>query len=371
MKLDHEHILQLKELGVRLVDQHSAKILIPANKEETGYWFGGGNIIQEKNGRILICGRYRNAGDSTTGTGAGERGLEFAVFAGYEIGDGFDKIISYSKKDLAHSSDIVSIEGGCLLQNKLTNQTELYISTEKKIAYPKTFINFQKPRTGVWSIDQLSGESPESINLNTIQTVVSSETPNSLHVKDPVAFNWPNNQIELIYCNHPFSWSSSNSGLARLGNNQNIFEKISDSILPRGNSWDVACARITERLPIPKVGSFAELPDLSLYFYDGAECLRQLQQNSKAARRPRGFSCEELGGLAWGWDSEFPKINSISSEFPLFISPYGSGSSRYVSSIFLQDGSLLSTWQQSQNNGSQPLVMNLIEKSEVDRILSN
>ena len=78
--LEKGKIDQLRELGLRLIDQHKARIIIPALEQNPGYWFGGGNIIQEKSGRILICGRYRNAGDSTTGTGAGERGLEFAIF---------------------------------------------------------------------------------------------------------------------------------------------------------------------------------------------------------------------------------------------------------------------------------------------------
>jgi hypothetical protein len=99
--------------------------------------------------------------------------------------------------------------------------------------------------------------------------------------------------------------------------------------------------------------------------------LRSLDQNPQAAKRPRGYSCEELGGLAWGWDSEFPNIKPISTEFPLFISPHATGCSRYVSSIFLQNENLLATWQQAQPDGSQPLVVNQLDKSEVHRILSS
>ena len=371
MNLKNEQLDQLRELGLRLIDQRAAKILVPAKKEESGYWFGGGNIIQEENGRILLCGRYRNAGDSTTGVGAGERGLEFSIFEVGSLKEVASKILSFSKHDLAHTSDIVSIEGGCLLQNKQTDRIELFISTEKKIAYPKTLINFQKPGTGVWTVDLLHGSNAESIDLSTIQTVVSSGDGNSLHVKDPVAFQSKDGNTELLYCNHPFSWSSSNTGLTSRKENDNTFKHRSDSILARGNSWDVACSRITERLQIPKLGSFAGIPNLSLYFYDGAECLRSLDQNPQAAKRPRGYSCEELGGLAWGWDDDFPNIHPISTEFPLFISPHGTGCSRYVSSIFLQNDDLLATWQQAQPDGSQPLVANQLEKSEVHRILSN
>ena len=110
---------------------------------------------------------------------------------------------------------------------------------------------------------------------------------------------------------------------------------------------------------------------MSLYFYDGAECLRSLDQNPQAAKRPRGYSCEELGGLAWGWNDDFPRINPISTDFPLFISPHATGCSRYVSTIFLQNEDLIATWQQAQPDGSQPLVANQLNKSEIHRILSN
>ena len=47
---------------------------------ETGFWFGGGNMVQDHDGTLWLVGRYRNHGDSRTGLGAGERGLELALF---------------------------------------------------------------------------------------------------------------------------------------------------------------------------------------------------------------------------------------------------------------------------------------------------
>ena len=173
--------------------------------------------------------------------------------------------------------------------------------------------------------------------------IANSEEPNTLHVKDPVVFRIKPDQTELIYCHHPFSWSSSNTGLCRRLKEEEEFQVIEENVLPRGNSWDVACSRLTERLSVPKIGEFSELPDLSLYFYDGAECLRSLEQNKRLLTR---YSCEELGGLAWGWDDEF--LNAKIPPLPTLCSPYGTGCSRYVSAIHLQDGSILAGWQQSQ-----------------------
>ena len=362
---------RLKELGLRLIDQREARVLVPALGNESGFWFGGGNLVQESDGNILACGRFRNPGDARTGTGAGARGLEFAIFRGSSPDSAFAKVLSFTKSDLSVNEEVVSIEGASLLASeRAPSGWELFVSTEKRMSYPKPLINFQKPGTGVWTIDRIHGaDGLNSLSPDGMETVASSQKGETLHVKDPVAFRIKEGSTELAYCHHPFSWASSNTGLSRESGAGEGFELVSENVLPRGNSWDVACSRLTERLPIPPIGAFSDLPSISLYFYDGAECLRPLDQNPKAAKRPRGYSCEELGGLAWGWDDEFPKISKLSVDFPFFLSPFSTGCSRYASALFLADGTLLGTWQQAQNDGSQPLVSNHLPKKDVDRIL--
>ena len=373
MELSEKLENMLIDLGRRLIDQQSSRIIVQPLGNSFGYWFGGGNICVSESGEILVTGRFRNEGDARTGTGAGARGLECSVFSGNSLDASFKKVLSFSKEDLSHTEDVVSIEGVSLINHPDTNDSyEFLISTEKKTAYPKALINFQKPGTGVWSIDLLKSENDlEAFDLGSMHTIARSEKGSTLHYKDPVGFNGDNGQTHVIFCHHPFSWSSSNTGLLSRKNGSESFDLISENVLERGNSWDVACSRVTEKLPVPKIGEFADLPDLSLYFYDGAECLRPLDQNPKAAKRPRGYSCEELGGLAWGWDSEFPKLNKLSIDFPLFISPHGTGCSRYASAINLPDGSIFATWQQSRENESQPLVANHLSSTEVSRILSS
>ena len=171
----------------------------------------------------------------------------------------------------------------------------------------------------MWSIDRNKGtDGLSSLSPETLETVASSQKGETLHVKDPVAFRMNAGSTELAYCHHPFSWASSNTGLNRLTGTSQDFELVSENVLPRGNSWDVACSRLTERLPIPKTGPFTDIPAISLYFYDGAECLRPLDQNPMAAKRPRGYSCEELVG--WHGDGTtnsqgFPKYRLISRFF--------------------------------------------------------
>jgi hypothetical protein len=363
---------KLRQLGLRLLDQHAARTLVPALGEAGGYWFGGGNLVQEPSGDLLLCGRYRNPGDARKGTDAGERGLEFSIFRATNPEGPFEKIHSFSKADLStEDASVVSIEGGSLLPSVDGDSWEMFVSTEKQIPYPKNLIHFQKPGTGVWSIDCLSGDSsePTSISTENSATVLSTSEGGFLHMKDPVAFRASDGFTQLVFCSHPFSWSSSNTGLATREAAGEAFHLVTKSLLERGPSWDVACVRVTERLPVPQVGILESLPPLSLYFYDGAECLRSLDQNPKAARRPRGYSCEELGGLAWGFDDEFPKLRRISQDFPLFVSPHTTGCSRYASASFLADGTLAAAWQQVAADGSQPLVGHSLNAEEVARIL--
>ena len=61
---------KLIALSTALVDQENARILVEPQDRSTGYWFGGGNVIRDRDGSILIAGRYRNYGDSRTGVGA-------------------------------------------------------------------------------------------------------------------------------------------------------------------------------------------------------------------------------------------------------------------------------------------------------------
>ena len=74
-----------------LIDQDAARILVPPYAAEPGFWFGGGNVVQDADGIIWLSGRYRNYGDSRTGLEAGQRGLECAIFRSDDGGHSFHK----------------------------------------------------------------------------------------------------------------------------------------------------------------------------------------------------------------------------------------------------------------------------------------
>ncbi len=90
--------------------------------------------------------------------------------------------------------------------------------------------------------------------------------------------------------------------------------------------------------------------------------------SSDLVKRPRGYSCEEIGGLAFSTETGFPEIERLSINLPLFVSPHGTGSSRYVKTLIAEEG-IYAVWQQSQDDFSQPLVLNFLSNSEIEKIL--
>jgi hypothetical protein len=352
-----------------LLDQEKATVLVSVQQASYGFWFGGGNLIETPDGTIWLCGRYRNFGDSRTGLGAGQRGLECTIFRSDDKGKTFQKTSAFTKADLSYGGrEVVSIEGTALhLQSD--GSVELFISSEKKMNYPQGLGEYQKPGTGVWTIDRMSGNSVDSLSVSTLEPVLENLTkPEYLHVKDPVVYDGVDGHTGILFCSHPFTWASSNTGLVTRDIGATQFTDVNWEVVGRGAAWDVAATRITERMAIPQLGVFAGEFDRFVYFYDGAECLRQLDENSNSNTRPRGYSCEELGGAFVGTADPTNSLTRLSLNAPLFISPYGTGCSRYVSILVMKDG-ILATWQQSKPDESQPLVGHFLPIEEVERLL--
>ncbi len=367
MTLDAPQKQRLIAFAQRLIDQTSATTIVPPQRPGTGHWFGGGNMVQDAAGKLWLVGRFRNHGDSRTGLGMGERGLELAVFGSDDQGKNWRKEVSFSKSDLdVGEHKVLSIEGTAL---RLTESgVELYLSTEKSgISYPSEVRDFLKPGTGVWTIDRIVADSVAGLAGLSPQTILSSDDPRFVQVKDPFLYK-ARDQTHLMYCTHPFCWSSSNTGYVPLSAESKIADSPNNDFFPRGFTWDVAMTRGTAILDVPNVGQFADT-NASLFFYDGGECVRDLDQHKSAVTRPRGYSCEELGGLACLTDHDFSSIERLSVNAPMFVSPHGTGCSRYVDVLATEDG-FYATWQQSQDDHSQPLVMNFVSATEAAELLS-
>ncbi len=356
---------RLSRFAAALVDQQRAKVVVPPLRNSTGHWFGGGNLCEDAAGVLWLVGRYRNQGDSRTGLGAGERGLELAIFRSDDFGESFQKVLSFSKSDLSVGSrEVLSIEGSAM---RLTQRgAELFVSTEKSgIGYPPGLESYLKPGTGVWTIDRIAADSIEQLADAEIAPALESSDPRFVHIKDPF-FGRHRGRDCLLFCSHPFSWTSSNSGYVTLSDRGTVDGEPRFDFFPRGFTWDVAISRATALLPLPAA---AAGQGVQLLFYDGGECVRDLDPHPSAVRRPRGYSCEELGGLAHLSGDDLDTIARISINEPAFVSPYGTGCSRYVD-VLATDRGYYATWQQSQADGSQPLVMNFLDRQTSDALLT-
>ena len=349
-----------------LINQEKAKVVIPANDQQKGYWFGGGNMITDELGNLWLVGRYRDHGDSRTGVGTGPRGLELSLFKSEDNASSFRKVMSWSKSDLENDNfSVLSIEGSAL--NRLSYNTwEIFYSVEKSHEYPQSLSNYQKLGTGVWSVSRITTNSLSDFHNSSIdELLICDEKFEHLHVKDPVVLG--SKSCDILFCTHPFTWASGSTGYAKR-NDSNGFDVADWCIVEKGHSWDIATTRITSRLSLPQIGPFFDLAPCSIYFFDGAECMNELPQNTSGLQRPRGYSCEELSGIYFGFDEDFPALQKISILHPQFISPWGTGCSRYVDTLVTDEG-IHVTWQQSQKDQSQPLVHNFLSSSQISELL--
>lgn len=359
---------KLYEFAQALVDQDAARVIIEPQQRASGFWFGGGNMIRDAEGNLFLVGRYRNAGDSRTGVSAGDRGLELAIFRSGDQGSTWEKIVRWSKSELdVGERKVLSIEGAALAMSE--NGVELFVSTEKdNLGYPAGFESYLKPGTGVWTIERLVADSVEGLKQSGPETVLERTDPAFVHIKDPFVHQTSEGDLQLFFCSHPFSWTSSNTGYAVRRKNSSSFGEPVYEFFTRGTTWDVAMTRGTCVLDVPQVGMFADA-SVSLMFYDGGECVRNLDEHAAAVNRPRGYSCEELGGVAYFIDGKLDETVRLSRYKPAFVSPTGTGCSRYVD-VLTDDDGMYVTWQQSQSDFSQPLVMNFVPRAKIEALLS-
>ncbi len=352
-----------------LVDQRNAKVIIEPQRPKSGFWFGGGNLIEAPDGNLYLVGRYRNQGDSRTGVGLGERGLELAVFKSSDRGASFEKLLSFQKEDLnIGDREVLSIEGSALRFKE--NGVELFVSTEKSnIPYPEGLEAFKKPGTGVWTIEHMQADRIENLRQAELHTILACDDPRWLHVKDPFYLEMDDGSLLIGFVTHPFNWTSYNAGYAIRDKETGQISAPVFDFFPRGFTWDVVFTRLTHWLRVPQMGRFAKLPPLTLLFYDGGEMVREPVQHQQGVERPRGYGCEEIGGLAFAAGDGIGQIERLSVNLPLFTSPMGTGCSRYVDVLETAEG-FYATWQQSQEDLSQPLVMNFLSREEAEAILA-
>ena len=138
---------------------------------------------------------------------------------------------------------------------------------------------------------------------------------------------------------------------------------------PRGVAWDVAMTRGTAVLPVPKLGLFAD-SDLALVFYDGGECVRRPWMNTQRLSNDRVVT-HAKNWAVWRTSptATCPRHPTALADRTDVRQSHGTGCSRYVDVLPTADG-YYATWQQSQEDRSQPLVMNFVSAREVHHALN-
>ena len=360
---------RLTEFCHVLIDQKAARVIVKPNKSHSGYWVGSGNMIEDSDGDFYLSARYRDFGDSRTGLSSGARGVELAIFKSTDRGGHFEKILALSKQDLSLAGrTVLSIEGSALRLSE--KGVELFVSSEKDgVGYPIGLEAFLKPGAGVWTIERIAASSVEALAEAPIETYLTTDDPQYVHVKDPYLYETKNGQTIFGFCTHPFTWASTNCGYAIYDQTSNSLSAPNFTFFPRGAAWDVAISRVTSMLSVPAIGDFAGMEPLALLFYDGGESLRNLDEHKAAVSRPRGYSCEELGGAAVAPEHDLSAFERLSDTAPLFVSPHGTGASRYVDVLETDEG-YYAVWEQSQPDRSQPLVMNFVSRKRAEQILA-
>ncbi len=352
-----------------LVNQQRAQVIVAPKRPASGHWFGGGNMVAGPDGALYLTGRFRNQGDSRTGLGLGERGLALDILTSRDGGFTWNTILSFSKRDLDVAGHAVESIEGSALRFAADGSVELFVSSEKgDIRYPEGWEAYQKPGTGVWTIERLRAPTIYELRQAQVEPLLECRDLRYVHVKDPVVYERTNGDTVLVFCTHPYCWTSSNSAYAVRRAGAAAFGPPVFEFFPRGATWDVAMSRITGLLRVPQIGPFTDGEPLVLMFYDGGESVRNLDEHAKAVRRPRGYSCEELGGVAVALERDLRVHERLSLYLPMFVSPWGTGASRYVDVLPTEDG-YLATWEQSQPNGSQPLVMHQLSRQDAESLL--
>ena len=164
------------------------------------------------------------------------------------------KTVSFTKADLnVGERTVLSIEGSAL---RLTDAgAELFVSTEKSgIDYPTGFEPFLKKRDGGYGQSiVLQAASVDSLNSASIQTVLQSNDPQFVHIKDPFVYQNSDREFRfIVFCSHPFNWSSSNTGYALRCTGESEFTEPVFDFFPRGFTWDVAMTRGTSVVDVPQ-----------------------------------------------------------------------------------------------------------------------
>lgn len=269
-----------------------------------GYWCGApGAYHDEATGQFYLY--YRVRVEKAKG-----RGIEFRIARGTD-GVTFEDVWTCRKTDIGS----VSIEGGSIFRLP---------DGEWAVAY-----GFVDERDDRWKMGMLRGPDPANFDVSTHEIILDPEATEIAGVKDPVIARI-GGQYRMVMSYHLVSpeerrdpallevsdtiatgMGTSNTGLATSEDGRN-WSWAGEVLAATPGRWDEFCARVTGFFPGP-VGFIA--------FYDGSHDVSE--------------NYEERASLAWSAD--LSTFHALETSGPLFVSPHGSGSVRYVEPLLIGD----------------------------------
>jgi len=309
-----------------LFDPRKGTTVLEPPGSGVGYWVGTPSVLyDEEISKFYLYYRVREPRPM--------RGTECHI-AESEDGIRFSSIWQARKEDF----DSSSVEKSCLIKT-LDGQYRLYIS----------FVGHADSR---WRIEMMEGSNPAEFRTDKRKVILTASSIQCEGVKDPYVLIVGGKYYMIVsYVPSPKNVneelqkrmhttgdvyntgvSKSHTGLA-LSNNGINFSWWGDILSP-GDSWDAYTSRIS---------CVIYLAPVFIALYDGASTVKE--------------NYEEKTGLATSFN--LTHYDKVTEKKPLLVSPYASGSLRYVDSIIV-NGEVYYYYEYARQDGSHELRMNKV-----------
>ncbi len=296
-----------------------------------GWWAGAPGAFYDQETKLFyLFYRLRKPREGEKGG----RGFEGRIAVSSD-GINFKDIWSVKKEEL----DTPSLERGAILKSK-EGKWLLYLS----------YVN---PIDNRWKIDVIESKSPDSFRVDKKIEVLTAQKVGTEGVKDPRVYIFGDAYYMLVsYADvdksaalDPARLHSTadayNTGLVRscsglaVSMNGITFGWLGGILFPTKGRWDAYASRLNSMVYIPPV---------FVGFYDGAKDVTE--------------NYEEKTGIAQSTD--FLHWHKISTDGPVFTSPYASGSLRYVD-VVVANGKLCFYFEWAREDGSHELRVSFVD----------
>ncbi len=322
---------------VPLFDPEEGMLVRSPREEGPGWWAGAPcATFDAQTNTFYLVYRMRQPRDQG-------RGVECRIAAS-DNGVSFTDIWALPKTSVG----ALSLERSCLTRG-LDGMWRLYVG-------------YVHPEDRRWRIGMMEAPEPDQLHAGSLRPLLTPEMIGAEGVKDPNVFLIGRMYYLLAsYATADTSASAGsatekhgagdifNTGLTRsrtgaaISEDGKRFRWIGDvsPVLPGGGAeagaWDSYCRRLGALTPMPSGGYLA--------FYDGG---RSVEENY-----------EEKTGIAMTFDLQ--NYLPVSIEGPALVSPYGSGSLRYID-VLSVGHELFYYYELAREDGSHELRVNVVER---------